>query len=82
MQLVAVRKSRRSTRRVASSVVARKRYTEKPALLALKVEPEFLRQLDEEVLRASNAAGRILTRTDVVKEMLTEAMAARAKRRK
>lgn len=74
-----VSKSRR--RRVALAPV-RKRYDDNASMLTLKVEPDLKGELDAEVLRESVAAGHVVTRSDVVKALLREALAARAKRRK
>jgi hypothetical protein len=62
--------------------MVKKRYTEKPAALTLKIEAEFLRQIDAEVLAASVREGHIIARSDVVKDLLREALSARAKKRK
>jgi hypothetical protein len=66
---------------VPSSTV-RKRYDEKVSMLTLKIEADLKADLDAEVLRTSVAAGHVVTRSDVVKALLREALAARAKRRK
>jgi hypothetical protein len=64
------------------SVSVRKRYDDKVSMLTLKIEADLKADLDAEVLRASIAAGHVITRSDVVKALLREALTARAKRRK
>jgi hypothetical protein len=76
------RNSRSSAVAVRSEVVVRKRYTEPPAILSIKLEAELMRAIDDEVLREANAANRIVPRSDVVKALIREALTARAKRRK
>lgn len=66
---------------VGSVAVTKKRYETKPAIVSLKMEAEFLRSIDEEVLYQSNQRGKLLTRSDVLKDLLREALAARAKKR-
>lgn len=51
-------------------------------MLTLKIEAELKAELDAEVLRQSNAAGHVVSRTDVVKALLREALATRKKRGK
>jgi hypothetical protein len=60
--------------------VAKKKYDEKPAVITLKVEPDFLKRIDDEVLRQSNQKGHIVTRSDVVKELIEEALVSRKKK--
>jgi hypothetical protein len=65
---------------IPSPEVVKKRYSE-PAILTLKMESTFMREIDDEVLHQSNQVGHVLTRSDVVKTLITEALAARKKRR-
>jgi hypothetical protein len=59
------------------SVSVRKRYDDKVSMLTLKIEADLKADLDAEVLRASIAAGHVITRSDVVKALLREALTAR-----
>jgi hypothetical protein len=51
-----------ASRGLASGAVTKKRYAEKPAILTLKMDPERLKRIDDEVIYQINAKGRILTR--------------------
>lgn len=66
---------------VPSGEVVKKRYADKPAVLTLKMEADFLKQIDDEVLFQSNQRGHIVTRSDVVKDLIREALTLRTKKR-
>jgi hypothetical protein len=68
-------------RGVSSDAVTKKRYETKPAIVSLKMEADLLQAIDAEVLAQSNRLGRLTTRSDVMKALLSEALAARAKKR-
>lgn len=74
--------SSRPRQAAVRSDAVRKRYLEKPSIVSLKMEAEFLRQVDDEVLYQSVQKGHVATRSDTIKELLREALAARAKKRK